>query len=78
MSRRNRGCAYRITRSLSSYAGGMEDQVATKKRARLMLTALAKQYPDVQCELDFTTPLELLAATVLSAEPVQLRKSGNS
>ena len=46
----------------------MEDQVATKKRARLMLTALAKQYPDVQCELDFTTPLELLAATVLSAQ----------
>lgn len=26
------------------------------------------QYPDVHCELDFTTPLQLLVATVLSAQ----------
>ena len=39
-----------------------------KARARAILRALAKQYPDVHCELDFTTPLELLIATVLSAQ----------
>ena len=32
------------------------------------MKALAAQYPDVHCELDFTTPLELLVATVLSAQ----------
>ena len=32
------------------------------------MKALAAQYPDVRCELDFTTPLELLVATVLSAQ----------
>lgn len=32
------------------------------------MKALAVQYPDVHCELDFTTPLELLVATVLSAQ----------
>lgn len=29
---------------------------------------LAELYPDAHCELDFTTPLELLVATVLSAQ----------
>lgn len=29
---------------------------------------LAETYPDADCELDFTTPLELLVATVLSAQ----------
>lgn len=32
------------------------------------MKALAVQYPDVHCELDFTNPLELLVATVLSAQ----------
>ena len=30
--------------------------------------ALAEAYPDAHCELDFTTPLELLVATILSAQ----------
>ena len=30
--------------------------------------ALAEQYPEAGCELDFRTPLELLVATVLSAQ----------
>ena len=29
---------------------------------------LVKTYPDAHCELDFTTPLELLVATILSAQ----------
>jgi endonuclease-3 len=30
--------------------------------------ALGEAYPDAHCELDFTTPLELLVATILSAQ----------
>ena len=46
----------------------MEDTAALKRRSRSILKALAAQYPDVHCELDFSTPLELLVATVLSAQ----------
>ncbi len=35
--------------------------------------ALAARYPDARCELDFTTPLELLVATVLSAQSTDRR-----
>ena len=38
------------------------------RRARRINRALALRYPDAHCELDFTTPLELLVATVLSAQ----------
>jgi endonuclease III len=34
---------------------------------------LAETYPDAGCELDFTTPLELLVATVLSAQTTDRR-----
>jgi endonuclease-3 len=33
-----------------------------------MAKALAEAYPDAHCELDFSTPLELLVATILSAQ----------
>lgn len=33
-----------------------------------MLRSLAEAYPDAHCELDFTTPLELAVATILSAQ----------
>ena len=36
-------------------------------------TALAEGYPDADCELDFTSPLELLVATVLSAQCTDAR-----
>lgn len=36
-------------------------------------TALADEYPDADCELDFTTPLELPIATVLSAQCTDAR-----
>ena len=45
-----------------------EDLAARKRRARRILTVLGETYPDARCELDFTTPLELLVATVLSAQ----------
>ena len=33
-----------------------------------MAKVLAESYPDAHCELDFTSPLELLVATILSAQ----------
>jgi len=33
-----------------------------------LIAALWKTYPDAHCELNFTTPLELLVATILSAQ----------
>ncbi len=41
---------------------------AAKARARRILKALYKQYPDAHCELDYESPHELLIATILSAQ----------
>ncbi|MFZ2227846.1 MAG: endonuclease III [Candidatus Nanopelagicaceae bacterium] len=38
------------------------------KGARAIYRILSKSYPDVRCELDFKNPLQLLVATVLSAQ----------
>ncbi|WP_436502170.1 endonuclease III [Actinokineospora sp. HUAS TT18] len=38
-----------------------------------MTRALAEGYPDAHCELDFTTPLELAVATILSAQCTDVR-----
>jgi endonuclease-3 len=38
-----------------------------------MLRCLTDAYPDAHCELDFTTPLELLVAVVLSAQTTDVR-----
>src|SRR5690606_5269507 len=38
------------------------------RRARRMNRELAELYPDAHCELNFTSPLELLVATILSAQ----------
>lgn len=45
-----------------------ESQAEKKVRAGRILTRLAKAYPDARTALDFTTPLELLVATILSAQ----------
>jgi endonuclease-3 len=45
-----------------------ESLEAKRKRARTIITALEKAYPDAKCALDFTTPLELLVATILAAQ----------
>ena len=37
-------------------------------RVKLLLATFARIYPDAHCELDYTTPLELLIATILSAQ----------
>ena len=42
--------------------------LARTRRARRLNVALTEGYPDAHCELDFTTPLELAVATILSAQ----------
>jgi endonuclease III len=44
-----------------------------KRRARRILRRLAKAYPDARCALNFGNPLELLVATVLSAQCTDTR-----
>lgn len=41
---------------------------APAARARKILALLDRHYPDARCSLDFSTPLELLVATILSAQ----------
>lgn len=43
-------------------------RTALVRRARRINRELAVLYPGAHCELNFTTPLELLAATILSAQ----------
>ena len=40
----------------------------TRKEARAVYRILSKTYPEIRCELDFRNPLELIVATVLSAQ----------
>ena len=47
--------------------------MALTRRARRIYRALLERYPYAHCELDFTTPLELLVATILSAQTTDVR-----
>jgi endonuclease-3 len=46
---------------------------ALVRRARRINKELDVLYPDAHCELDFTSPLELLVATILSAQTTDKR-----
>ena len=45
-----------------------ESQGNLKKRAKAIIASLWKTYPDAHCELNYSNPLELLVATILSAQ----------
>lgn len=45
-----------------------ESLQAKKKRAKAIYKILSNRYPNVHCELNFKNPLQLLIATVLSAQ----------
>lgn len=47
--------------------------MARQQQAQAIYDALGVLYPEAQCELDFTTPLELLVATILSAQSTDRR-----
>ncbi|KAA0117334.1 endonuclease III [Mycolicibacterium sp. P9-22] len=55
-------------RSKSSAAWDRETPLGLVRRARRMNRSLAVAFPHVYCELDFTNPLELTVATILSAQ----------
>ena len=44
-----------------------------KERVALLREALDKEYPVVKCSLDYTTPVEMLIATQLSAQCTDAR-----
>ena len=50
-----------------------KSRTALVRRARTMNRILAETYPDARIELDFTNPLELLVATILSAQTTDKR-----
>lgn len=50
-----------------------EDARQLKSRASKILSRLKKTYPDAHCELDHATPLQLLVATILSAQCTDVR-----
>ena len=45
-----------------------ESKKAKQERANLIVSKLAEVYPDAHCELDYSSPLQLLIATILSAQ----------
>jgi endonuclease-3 len=47
---------------------GTESPLALLRRARRIYRELGRLYPDAHTELDFTTPLEMAVATILSAQ----------
>jgi endonuclease-3 len=53
--------------------GTVETPLARTRRARRIHRLLAERYPDARCELDFDGPLELLVATILSAQCTDVR-----
>ncbi|MFC7278547.1 endonuclease III [Paractinoplanes rhizophilus] len=60
-----------MVRSVKRFAS--ETPIGRKRRARKMAKVLAETHPDAHCELDFTTPLELAVATILSAQTTDVR-----
>ena len=47
--------------------------MTSRERVAQLLKAWPKIYPDAHCELDFRNPLELLVATILSAQSTDKR-----
>ena len=46
----------------------MVERTETKRRAKKVIQYLKKNYPDAHCSLNYRNPLELLIATILSAQ----------
>lgn len=44
------------------------ESLEDKQKTRKIISLLKKAYPDARCSLNFTNPLELLIATILSAQ----------
>jgi endonuclease-3 len=51
----------------------MKPTAALRRRVKRLLDTLAELYPDAVCALDHATPLQLLVATILSAQCTDAR-----
>src|SRR5438132_4729614 len=51
----------------------MKPAAALRARTKKIVQLLAKEYPDAKCALDHETPLQLLIATILSAQCTDAR-----
>ena len=60
--------AAKTPRGASSRKWDGETRLGLIRRARRMNRSLSQAFPHVYCELDFTNPLELTVATILSAQ----------
>ncbi len=49
------------------------DLADDKRRMRTILSRLEREYPDARCSLDYETPLQLVIATILSAQCTDAR-----
>ncbi len=65
--------AAKAARGASSRKWDAETRLGLVRRARRMNRTLAQAFPHVYCELDFTNPLELTVATILSAQSTDKR-----
>lgn len=63
----------KVTVDKGSRVAWTETRTALIRRARRMNRIMAREFPDAHCELDFTTPLQLAVATVLSAQCTDVR-----
>ncbi len=62
------GVAKTTARIERQESGWQESSLALTRRARRIDRELAQLYPHAHCELDFSSPLELSVATILSAQ----------
>jgi endonuclease-3 len=65
-----RGSAPPAARKRKAWRESLEEK---KKRAAKVFRILGRAYPDARCALDFSSPLELLVATILSAQCTDVR-----
>ncbi len=58
---------------MKPYPQMVNDRLAFQKKAHVVLYKLRTLYPEAHCELDYKNPLELLVATILSAQCTDAR-----
>ncbi|AYF73138.1 endonuclease III [Nocardia yunnanensis] len=65
--------APRFSRPVKANKRAKETRIGLVRRARRMYRDMTLEFPGAHCELDFTTPLELAVATILSAQCTDVR-----
>lgn len=60
-------------KSKAASANGKRPRLTKKRRALLILERLKALYPEAPCSLDYDNPLQLLIATMLSAQCTDAR-----